>query len=200
MRTCPWQAAQELAARAAAAEEPLLLELFGDADPLVREASLKALHAPGGERVSEALIRLLDDPEPNVRAAVLKQLAESPAASIVSTVAKYAAGEQDADLLVHAVRLLRATGGKATADSLMKLLEHASWRVRAEAAEALGLQVSFLTACRLVQSIDGSHQIRATARCEPIGSAGARRPPTRYAGPPAKSADCLAATSIPSRS
>lgn len=132
------QAAQELAARAAAADEPLLLELFGDADPLVREASLKALHSAGGERVSEALVRLLDDPEPNVRAAVLKQLAESPAASIVSTVAKYAAGEQDADLVVHAVRLLRATGGKPAAESLMKLLEHASWRVRAEAAEALG--------------------------------------------------------------
>ncbi|HEV3342157.1 MAG TPA: HEAT repeat domain-containing protein, partial [Pirellulales bacterium] len=136
------QAAQELAARATAADEPLLLETFGDPDPLVRELSLKALSTAGGERVSKSLLRLLDDPEPNVRAAVLKQLAQSPSASMVSPVSKYIEGEADADLVVHAVRLLRATGGKAAVDSLMKLLKHASWRVRAEAAEALGECVS----------------------------------------------------------
>jgi HEAT repeat protein/thiol-disulfide isomerase/thioredoxin len=136
------QAAQELAARATAADEPLLLETFGDPDPLVRELSLKALSTAGGERVSKSLLRLLDDPEPNVRAAVLKQLAQSPSPSMVSPVSKYIEAEADADLVVHAVRLLRVTGGKAAVDSLMKLLTHASWRVRAEAAEALGECVS----------------------------------------------------------
>ena len=132
------QAAQELVARASADDEPLLMEMFSDPDPLVRELSLKALHGAGGERVSKSLVRLLDDPEPNVRAAVLKQLAESPTPAIVAPIAKYVAAEQDADLVVHAVRLLRAAGGKHAIDALMKLLEHASWRVRAEAAEALG--------------------------------------------------------------
>ncbi|HJT34812.1 MAG TPA: HEAT repeat domain-containing protein [Pirellulales bacterium] len=132
------QAAQELIGRATSDDEPLLLEMFSDPDPLVRELSLKALHSTGGERVSKALVRLLDDPEPNVRAAVLKQLTESPSASMVPSVSKYISGETDADLVVHAVRLLRATGGKAAVDALMNLLDHESWRVRAEAAEALG--------------------------------------------------------------
>ncbi|HEU5432765.1 MAG TPA: HEAT repeat domain-containing protein [Thermomicrobiales bacterium] len=132
------QAAQELVARATPDDEPLLMEMFSDPDPLVREMSLKALHGAGGERVSKSLVRLLDDPEPNVRAAVLKQLAESPTPAIVPPIAKYVAAEQDADLVVHAVRLLRAAGGKNAIDALMKLLSHASWRVRAEAAEALG--------------------------------------------------------------
>src|SRR5205807_3721070 len=38
------QAAQELAARATAADGPLLLELFSNSDPQVRETSLRALH------------------------------------------------------------------------------------------------------------------------------------------------------------
>lgn len=132
------RAADELAARATADEEPLLLEMFSDPDSLVREISLRALHRVAGARASDALIRLLGDPEPNVRAAVLKQLAESPSAAMVPKIAEYVAVEEDPDLIVHAIRALRASPGSASAECLMSLLAYPSWQVRAEAAEGLG--------------------------------------------------------------
>jgi HEAT repeat protein len=132
------QAAQELAGRATAAEEPLLLELFASPDPLVREISLRALQEVAGPRATAALTGLLHDPEPNVRAAVLKRLAEQPSPGMVAPVAAYVAGEKDPDLLVHAIRALRESRADAARECLKTLLSHPSWRVRAEAAEALG--------------------------------------------------------------
>jgi HEAT repeat protein len=149
------RAAQELAERATVADEPLLLELFSDPAPLVREISLRALRQAGGSNVNSALLTLLDDPEPNVRAAVLKHLAESPTAAAVARIARYVQEETDADMVVHAVRVLRglvggdefgmrpvaAQGGSRSKEAkaaLFALLEHDSWRVRAEAAEGLG--------------------------------------------------------------
>lgn len=131
-------AADELAERAKAADEPLLLELFSDPAPLVREISLRALQHVGGSNASSALIRLLEDPDPNVRAAVLKQLGEHPAPGLVGSISKYIAKEADHDLVVHAVRLLREAPGNAGLETLKSLLDHPSWRVRAEAAEAVG--------------------------------------------------------------
>lgn len=136
------QAVDELTRQATAADEELLLELFSDPEPLVRELSLRALHQVGGESASSALSKLLDDPDPNVRAAVLKQLAESAARTAVPRVIQYVATEKDADLLVHAVRVLRESPGKASLDCLTTLLAHESWRVRAEAAEAIGKAAS----------------------------------------------------------
>src|SRR5262249_48888371 len=49
----------------------------------------------------------------------------------------YARGEKDADLVVHAVRALRAVGGPKITAGLKDLLRHDSWQVRAEAAESL---------------------------------------------------------------
>src|SRR5262249_55486812 len=72
------RAADGLAERAAPPDEALLIELFSDPAPLVRELSLRALMQAGGSNANSALLRLLDDPEPNVRAAVLKQLGEGP--------------------------------------------------------------------------------------------------------------------------
>lgn len=132
------QAVDELARRATNADERLLLELFSDSEPLVRELSLRALQKTGGAKANSSLVRLLDDPDPNVRAAVLKQLAEVPAAAVVPRLAAYIKEEQDPDLLVHAVRVLRAVKGKSAAACLMTLLDHESWRVRAEAADAIG--------------------------------------------------------------
>ena len=131
------QAVQELAQRASEDEEPLLLELFSDPDPLVRELSLRALHQIAGPRAAEALTRLLRDPEPNVRAAVLKQLAEEPSAAMVPKLAEYVRTEKDADLVAHVARVLRASKGRASFEVLKELLQHESWRVRAEAAEAM---------------------------------------------------------------
>lgn len=131
-------AADELAGRCSSADEALLLELFSDPDGLVREIALRGLQKVGGAQASGALVRLLGDPEPNVRAAVLKQMAEAPSAKIVPQIAEYVGKEKDADLIVHAIRVLRAAKGKASAECLMTLLVHANWQVRAEAAEGLG--------------------------------------------------------------
>lgn len=129
------EAAEQLAQRATSADEALLLYLFSDLDPLVREISLRALQRVSLDAGSGALAKLLDDPEPNVRAAVLKQLAEQPSRGIAAEIAQYAKREQDPDLVVHAVRVLKAA---RSTSGLMDLLDHDSWQVRAEAAEALG--------------------------------------------------------------
>jgi HEAT repeat protein len=132
------RAVDELASKVTADDGALLLELFADTDPLVRETSLRLLQSTGGQIGVANLVRLLQDPEPNVRAAVLKQLAEVPARGLDAEVIKFVQGEKDADLIVHAVRVLRGSKTKASASTLMTLLTHESWRVRAEAAEALG--------------------------------------------------------------
>ncbi len=131
------EAVQELARRATPADEPLLLELFGNPDPFVRELSLRTLHTVAGRTATGALSKLLKDPDPNVRAAVLKQLAETPSPTVVPRIAEYLTGETDLDLVAHAVKVLRAAGGDAAVAQLKPLLKHASWRVRAEAVEAV---------------------------------------------------------------
>jgi len=131
------QAAEELARLATAADQALLLELFANPDPLVRELALRGLQHVGGEDAVAALVRLLDDPEPNVRAAVLKQLAESPTAAMVPHVVRYVVKEQDPDLVVHAIRVLKSGKSKAVRECLISLLTHSQWQVRAEAAESL---------------------------------------------------------------
>jgi len=136
------RAADELAARAVASDEGLLLELFSDPAPLVREISLRALMQTGASNINSALVRLLDDPEPNVRAAVLKQLAESPSQNLTARIAVYATQEKDPDLVVHAIRVLRESTSKTAIGALTSLLTHEVWQVRAEAAEGLGKLVN----------------------------------------------------------
>lgn len=172
------EAAEELSRRATADEENLLLELFADPDPLLREASLKTLHRVSGTRAAGALVRLLHDPEPNVRAAVLKQFADQPTQAVVPIVAQYIAGEKDPDLVVHAVRVLRATKGNQAIEALVKLFDHESWRVRAEAAEAIGDCLgrwtpasaenadAFTALIQLLQDTDGFVVSRAVAALE----------------------------------
>ncbi len=130
-------AAAELGAKAGVDDEPLLLELFSDPDSLVRELSLKSLRSVAGDGTSAALVRLLEDPEPNIRAAVLKQLTENPARAMTGQISKYVLKEQDADLVVHAIRVLKEMKTPQANKTLMKLLAHESWQVRAEAVEAL---------------------------------------------------------------
>ena len=88
-------------------------------------------------------MKLLADPEPNVRAAVLKQLEEQPVESMVPQVATYLKQEKDPDLVVHAIRFLRAAAGPAATRALIPLLKHESWQVRAEAAESLKKQSGY---------------------------------------------------------
>jgi len=136
------KAAEELAAMADAQDQPLLMELFVDADPLIREMGLRGLRNMGGSQAVAALVKLLDDPLPNVRAAVLKQLAEDPFPEMVPAVGNYLKHEKDADLAVHAVRFFQAAGGREAVKNLLVLLHHPSWQVRAEAAEAVGQAVT----------------------------------------------------------
>ena len=135
-------AASELPTVASSGEETLLIELFRHPDPLVRELSLKALQVVGGPRANTELVRLLTDPDANVRAAVLNQLAENPGSISVKQIADYIAAEQDQDLIVHAIRLLREMKRKDAVECLSSLFNHATWQVRAEAVEAVGALVS----------------------------------------------------------
>jgi HEAT repeat protein len=132
-------ALDELATRAKAGDDRLLLELFGDDDSVVREKALALLKSVGGD--SRALVKLLADPEPNVRAAVLKSLAtgdnEAADPALAPDLAKYIATEKDADLLVHAIHVLKSMPGDPALAALKALLANPEWRVRAEAAEAL---------------------------------------------------------------
>lgn len=136
------RAAQELAKRATGADKALLLELFADPEPLVREISLRTLQSLGGSDSRAALAKLLRDPDANVRAAVLKILAEKPDARMVSKIAEYVENESDTALVVHAVRFLREAKGASAVKCLTGLLSHENWTVRAEAAEALGQMLS----------------------------------------------------------
>lgn len=131
-------AAGELGRFAGRADVPMLLELFSSPDALVREISLRRLSELGGAETTDAMVRLLGDPEPNVRAAVLKQWAERPVPSVAPDLAAFVARETDPDLVVHAVRALRAVKNHEAVACLMSLLKHPVWQVRAEAAEALG--------------------------------------------------------------
>jgi len=123
-----------------------LVRQFDQRDPVVREISLRGLQNLGGSEATAALVKLLEDPEPNVRAAVLKQLEGNPQPAMVPKIAAYLEKEQDPDLIVHAIRFLRAAGGPGAIRSLIPLLKHESWQVRAEAAAGVGgMDTSFAT-------------------------------------------------------
>ncbi len=131
-------AIDELSHLAQSEDESLLLEIFSDPAPLVREIALRSLWTVGSKGVSQSLARLLEDPDPNVRAAVLKQLSEKPTVSVAKMVASYAQKEKDTDLVAHAVRVLREFKTKEGVESLKPFLTHPSWQVRAEATEGIG--------------------------------------------------------------
>ncbi|MBK8270163.1 MAG: HEAT repeat domain-containing protein, partial [Planctomycetes bacterium] len=130
------QAADELVRRAKDADHALILELFADPDPVVRETSLRALSTTG-DAGREALVSLLEDTDANVRTAVLKRVGENPSPSMTTAIVNYAKGETDVDLVVHALRVLRKAPGETAIKCLTDMLAHDSWQVRAESAEAL---------------------------------------------------------------
>ena len=132
------RAAEELAKLAVAIDQPLLLELFSDPDPLVREISLRGLQSIGGKEANAALVKLLADPELNVRTAVLKQLEETPDRDMVPAVIAYLKTEKDPDLIVHGICFLRESKHPEALGCLMSLLSHESWQVRSEAAAGIG--------------------------------------------------------------
>lgn len=130
-------AADELVEIATKREEALLLELFGDPIPFVRELAMQGLVKVSGTDATGALMQLLDDPDANVRAAVLKQLAAEPVESLVTRISQYAQLETDPDLIVHAIRFLREIQKPEAVKAMSQFLTHASWRVRAEGADGI---------------------------------------------------------------
>jgi len=105
------EAVAELQKRATPDDATLLLILFADPDPLVREIALRAM----GERPATRGPTHWSPAEGSrrhVRAAVLKQFAEKPpTATTIGKIAEYASAEKDSDLVVHAVRVFRAGQG-----------------------------------------------------------------------------------------
>jgi len=146
--------AEELANRATAEDQLLLRELFSDPDPLVREISLRGMQKIGG-KTQTMLLDLLADPDPNVRAAVLKQLEENPGAGVSLKITEYVKTEKDADLVGHAVRVLKtlhqAKDARATR-CLIDLLKHDRWQIRADAAAALGVRIRYYSSSGNPQS------------------------------------------------
>jgi HEAT repeat protein len=131
------QAAEELADRATVEDHRLLLELFGDPDPSVRENCLRGLQSIGGAEAAASVVELLADPDPNVRAAALDQLASAPRMAMTQKVQEYLKTEKDPELIVHVVRFLRAAGGMQATKSLVALMKHESRQVRYEAVAAI---------------------------------------------------------------
>ncbi|MDP6356168.1 MAG: HEAT repeat domain-containing protein, partial [Planctomycetota bacterium] len=117
-------AADELSKRATGKTAPLLLELFSDSDPFVREMSLRTLDAVGGSVSAAMLSELLKDPEPNVRVAVLKQMAENPSPTMLDSIEHFLKSEKDTALVAQALRVLREAKDPATLNTLMALLKH----------------------------------------------------------------------------
>ncbi len=132
----------DLAERAKPEDHRLLRELFTDADPFVREQSLKMLRDVGGAETDKTLVALLADPSSEVRAAVLTTLYEKPNDALAADLVAYVGREHETDLLVHAVHVLQVTNGDATTECLRSLLHHSEWRVRGEAAESLREKLS----------------------------------------------------------
>jgi HEAT repeat protein len=140
------QAAEELADRATVEDHRLLLELFGDADLLVRQQCLRGLQTIGGADAAAAIVELLADPEPKVRAAALDQLASAPRMAMTPKVQEYLKTEKDPDLIVHVVRFLRAAGGMQATKSLVALMKHESRQVRCEAVAAINDSIAHSSA------------------------------------------------------
>lgn len=173
----------ELTKRVAPQDTPLLMELFSDPDALVRETALKLLKQVGGQDATEALVGLLKDPDSNVRAAVLKTLSENPGKMDVGALAEYAGQEKDVDLQVHAARVFRAAKGEKAVAALREMLKSDSWRVRAEAVEALGEVWSgvgrsgkradfFVTMSGMLEDADGFVISRAMSALEQAAGGG----------------------------
>ena len=135
-------AMQEFSRKAAASDENLLSELVTDPVPLIREIALNVLAKIDDGRANGPLLKMLSDPDPNVRAAVLKTLSQTASlkssSSIVPAITNYISKEQDIDLVVHAIRCLRGVNSTKSVLAMLPLLDHTSWRVRAEAVECLG--------------------------------------------------------------
>lgn len=118
--------------------EGFFLDAFGDSDPKVREAALRGLRETGAGLAKEHVVKLLADPSPNVRAGILNDLTRAPLREMAAELAAYSQKETDEDLVVHAARALRAMRNKPVCmEALLKLFNHPSWRVRAEAIEAV---------------------------------------------------------------
>jgi HEAT repeat protein len=143
------EAAEELAQRATAEDHRLLLELFSD--PVVRECCLLGLLNIGGKEAVGTLADLLADPEPSVRAAALKLLEATPQPEIVPKIAAYLKTEKDQELIIQAIRCLRAAGG---AQAMIDLLRDSDDFIASRTMESLSKTNMESVVEPLVQAIE----------------------------------------------
>ncbi|MEL6110561.1 MAG: HEAT repeat domain-containing protein, partial [Planctomycetota bacterium] len=131
-------AADVVTEAAGKADLPLLTALLADEDALIRELALQNLARVAPEADTARLTELLGDPDKNVRAGVLKQLAILKSTNAIAAVQQYLNTEQDTDLLIYAIRFLRATEDEQAVSALLDQVDRPQWRVRAAAIEAIG--------------------------------------------------------------
>ena len=137
------QAAATILDSAQIIDQPLTDELVRDADPLIRELSVRALGRLGLLTSGDRIQHLLTDTSPNVRTAVLRALTEHPSEQAVEALCTYLQHETDEDLLVHGAKCLGQLARQPKAlDTLALLARNSSWRVRATAVEAAGQTIN----------------------------------------------------------
>ncbi|MFO0914513.1 MAG: HEAT repeat domain-containing protein [Pirellulales bacterium] len=132
------QAAIGVSSAAEVVDQPLLDELIGDTDAMVREAAVRAMGRLGLLKFPDRLSRVLKDTSTNVRMATLQALADSADEKSLQTVCDYLRQETHEDLLVRGVRYLSSQkGGKSVHEVWGQLIKSPSWRVRAAVLEAV---------------------------------------------------------------
>ncbi len=131
------KAAEKLFAQLTEKDSNLVDELSGDLDSIVRELSVPVIEKlnllSNGPRVT----RLLQDKSPSVRTAVLRSLSQRANGEAVDALLSYIDQESDEDLLVFAAKTLGKLKLKKARESMLKLIKHSSWRVRAATIDAI---------------------------------------------------------------
>jgi HEAT repeat protein/thiol-disulfide isomerase/thioredoxin len=124
-------------------DQALLDHLAIDPDPIIRELTIPKLEELKLLDDEARLRRMLADSSPSVRTAILKCLAEQPDPACLTILIEYLAQESDEDLLIYATKTLglisaEEAGAQAKAEtSLIELIQHDSWRVRAAAIDSV---------------------------------------------------------------
>lgn len=130
-----WQGAAEALARRGPAAVPPLCELLRDARPHAMVRAIAVLARIGDSSALEAVVETLRSPEPHVRGAgaeALGAFGEAAAAPLAELL-----DDPDWSVACRAITSLQRVGPPAV-PALVPALRDGSWRVRREAARALG--------------------------------------------------------------
>lgn len=112
-------------------------ELARDLDPIVRELTIPVLDKFHLLQDKQRVTQLLKDKSPSVRTAVLRSLSQSANGDAIDALIEYVHQESDEDLLVFAAKTLGKMKLKKARETIVHLLKHDSWRVRAATIDAI---------------------------------------------------------------